>query len=70
MTNHRPHPSPRLYDGDRMLASRQLVAAQARRHVAQVTRRCEPIACDVATKTPLYDWDQAVETLLTRRRVA
>lgn len=45
------------------LVSRDLVAACARRHPDLVKRHCTPLACDVKSKRPLYDYDAAVATL-------
>jgi len=53
-----------------MLATRQSIGYFAHRHVDQVSRHCEPIACDVATQLLLYDLDACLDTLATRRRRA
>lgn len=70
MTHHRPHLAMRLEHG-RLLASRQVCAKLAERNVDQVRRHCSPVACDVASRMPLYDPDEAVPVLTAlRRRVA
>lgn len=53
------------------LGSRQAVALYFDRHPDQVKRHCEPVACDLKTRTPLYDSAQAARVLRSlRRRVA
>lgn len=70
MTHHRPALPLRLA-GDILLASRQVAAKLAERHPDQVRRHCQPVACDTATRQPLYDADETVRTLSAlRRRVA
>lgn len=51
-----------------IVGSRQAVAGMWGRHPDQVKRHCEPVACDVKTRTPLYDADEVGAILLTRRR--
>ena len=58
MSYYRPHAPVRIDDSDRTLATRQVVASQIRRHPAQITRRCQPVACDTALHVPLYDIDE------------
>ena len=53
--------------GDTLLGSRAAVAAFAGADVNAVRRHCLPIACDVATRALLYDLDDAVARLATRR---
>lgn len=53
-----PQNSPRLA-GRRMLASRTTTAVLVNRHTNVVARYCQPVACDVRTKTELYDVDEA-----------
>lgn len=62
MSYYRPHAVLRLYDGDRALVTRQVAAAQLRRHPAQITRRCQPVACDATLRVPLYDLDDCAAT--------
>lgn len=51
------------------LGPRAAAAAYSRRHVNQVRRHCEPIACDVKTHAHLYDLVAVADHLagLTRR---
>lgn len=70
MTTSMAHHQPRIV-GDLMLGTRWTAAALTGRRVHMVSRHCQPIACDVATRQPLYDLDLAHDTLrLVRRRVA
>lgn len=50
----RPHPLPRIENG-LMLGTRQALGALTNRHVKQVSEVCQPVACDLRTRLPLYD---------------
>lgn len=56
------HHKPRMI-GDLILATELAVAAVTNRHRRTVVRYCEPIACDVMSRLPLYDVDEAASTL-------
>jgi len=53
-----------------LVASRQAVGAMLSRHPDQVKRWCTPIACDLQTRAPLYDPEEAAAVLRTKRRIA
>lgn len=57
----------RLVDG-LMLGSRSAAAGFANRHVNLIRRYCQPIACDVLTRSLLYDLDAAVAHFATTPR--
>jgi hypothetical protein len=69
MTAARP-PIARRISPDAFIGSRQAIARYYARHPDQVKRHCNPIACDIATKTPLYDSTQAGPILTRLRRRA
>lgn len=52
----------RLGDDD-ALYDQEALAAEHRLSVRTVRRKCEPVACDVATRAPLYDPDAAAVLL-------
>ena len=56
MTPHRP----RLEAG-RLLATRDAAAKLIERHPVQLRVKVNPVACDVRSKLPLYDVDEASE---------
>jgi len=51
-----------------VLAGRRAAALLWARHPDQVRRHCEPVACDVATRAPLYDLDAVGRVLATLKR--
>lgn len=51
-----------------VIGSRVAVAAMLHRHPDQVKRHCQPVACHVQTRAPLYDADEAAMTLSKIRR--
>lgn len=55
--------------GDRLLGTRQAVAVAINRHPDQVKQHCMPVACEIGTKFPLYDADEAHAVMRGRRRV-
>lgn len=61
------HPA-RWEDCPRVIGSRQAIAAMLGRHPDQIKRWGQPVACDVKTRTPLYDGDEMAEIMATRRR--
>lgn len=66
MSVHRP----RLI-GELLLGTRHAASVLVHRHVDQVRRRCQPVACDVRTKAALYDLDDvAAQFADVPRRVA
>ena len=52
-----------------LIGSRQAVGALLERHPDQIKRWCTPIACDIRTKAPMYDVDEAAKVLRERRRI-
>lgn len=55
-----------LPDG-RTLVTRRMLAYLSGRTDETVRKRCEPIACDVANRTPLYDLETSSDTLASLR---
>lgn len=51
-----PH-SPRLVSG-RLLGTRRAAGMLVHRHADQIRRRCQPVACDLASRAVLYDLDE------------
>ena len=58
-----------LEDNPPVIVSRRALAVLWARHPDQVRRHCEPIACDVKTRAPLYDADEAGGVLRRLKRV-
>jgi hypothetical protein len=52
------------------LVTRQAAAYFLQRHPDQISRHCQPIACDVVSKLPLYSMDEAYQITATLRRRA
>lgn len=48
--------------GDLVLGTRRAAALIVHRHPDLVRRRCQPIACDVASRASLYDLSQVEST--------
>lgn len=62
-----------VFIGDRMLVTRRALAMLTKRHVTQIRRHCEPVACRVQpsrTDDPvlLYDADESAERLADAKR--
>ena len=68
MADHRP----RRYDGDDSLVTRQAAGYYVQRHPDVISRNCEPVACDVRSRLPLYSLEAVCERVaeLRKRRVA
>lgn len=66
----RKHPIVR-HGSDVSLGTRQAAAALTNWHPDMVRRRCEPVACDVLSRVPLYDLEAVTAVARsTSRRVA
>lgn len=64
IAKHKPHGD----DTGVILVTRQSAAYFLRRHPDQISRHCEPIACDTRSRLPLYDMDAVFERVATLRR--
>lgn len=57
----------RVTPDGRRLASRRMIGYWSGRNDETVRQRCQPIACDVHNRTPLYDADEALTALAQLR---
>lgn len=55
----RPHPSLRCDDTGRRFVSRAIIVHLTGEPVRTVRRHLTAVACDVATRSALYDYEQA-----------
>lgn len=58
----------RWYPDGALLMDREDLSSWLQRPVATIRARCKPVACDVATKRPLYDADACLEELKTVKK--